>query len=144
MMNIKHRPQFDVEKITAHYTKKDEYPVHYVCTTALDESNKILDIYYRDTPHPVWNTHYLGLYEHKDGTMMIVKADSVEKYNFGMISDNATEEWMYSQSVQDECKTDTGFISGGRQYIRRGWFDGVQDYIVYKVVDGKFVTEEVG
>lgn len=139
-MNIKHKPQFDVEKITTHYTKKDEYPVHYVCTTALDESNKILDIYYRDSPHPVWNTYYFGLYEHKDGRMMIVKADSIEKCNFGMISDNTTEEWVYSQSIEDESKTDTGFISGGRQYISRGGNLETQDHIVCKVLDGEFVT----
>jgi len=94
-MNVLHNPQFDIKKTTAYYTKKDGVPIHYVCTTDLDESDKPFDIYYRDTPHPDHNNYYFGLYAEGD-RMMICKADSVEKYNFGMISDDK-EEWVYSQ-----------------------------------------------
>ena len=137
-MKIKHKPQFNIEKVTAHYTKKDGVPVHYVCTSDLDESDKPFDIYYRDTPHPEYNNYYFGLYA-DDDRMMICKADAIEKYQFGMISD-AKEEWVYSQSIEDESKTDTGFISGGRQYISRGGNLETQDHIVCKVLDGEFVT----
>ncbi len=73
--------------------------------------------------------------------MMICKADSIEKYNFGMISD-AKEEWVYSRSHHDYVTTDTGFIDGGRKYIRRGGDLETQDHIVCKVLDGEFVSEE--
>ena len=77
-MNIKHKPQFNIEKVTAHYTKKDGVPVHYVCTSDIDESDKVLDIYYRDTPHPEYNNYYFGLYADEDDRMMICKADTIE------------------------------------------------------------------
>jgi len=137
-MNIKHKPQFNIEKVTAHYTKKDGVPVHYVCTSDLDESNKVLDIYYRDTPHPEYNNYYFGLYADEDNRMMICKADSIEKLNFGMISDSK-KEWVYSRSHHDYVTTETGFIDGGRKYIRRGGDLETQDHIVCKVLNGEFV-----
>jgi len=138
-MNVLHNPQFYIKKTTAYYTKKDGVPIHYVCTTDLDESDKPFDIYYRDTPHPDHNNYYFGLYAEGD-RMMICKADSVEKYNFGMISDDK-EEWVYSQSHHDYVTTDTGFIDGGRKYIRRGGDFDTMRYQVCKVKDGEFVNE---
>ena len=138
-MNVLHNPQFDIKKTTAYYTKKDGVSIHYVCTTDLDESDKPFDIYYRDTPHPDHNNYYFGLYAEED-RMMICKADSVEKYNFGMISDDK-EEWVYSQSHHDYVKTDTGFIDGGRKYIKRGGDFDTMRYQVCKVKDGEFVNE---
>ena len=38
--------------------------------------------------------------------------------------------------------TETGFIDGGRKYIRRGGDLETQDHIVCKVLDGEFVSEE--
>ena len=140
-MNIKHKPQFNIEKVTAHYSKKDGVPVHYVCTTDLDESDKPFDIYYRDTPHPEHNNYYFGLYTDEDDRMMICKADSIEKYNFGLLGKEDTDEWVYSRSPHDFVQTNEGFIAGGRKYIKRGGDLESQKHIIAKVVDGEFVTE---
>ena len=138
-MEIKHKPQFNIEKVTAHYTKKDGVPVHYVCTSDLDESDRPFDIYYRDTPHPEHNNFYFGLYTDDEDRMMICKADSIEKYQFGMISDQ--DEWVYSRSHHDLVETDSGHIDGGRRYIKRGGDLDNQKHVVAKVVDGEFVTK---
>ena len=140
-MNVLHNPQFDIKKTTAHYTKKDGVPVHYVCTSDLDESDRPFDIYYRDTPHPDHNNYYFGLYSLAD-KVMICKADLVEKLDFGMISDGK-EEWVYSQSHHDYVKTDTAFIDGGRKYIKRGGDFDTMRYQVCKVKDGEFVCKEI-
>jgi len=140
-MNIKHKPQFNIDKVTAHYSKKDGVPVHYVCTSDLDESDRPIDIYYRDTPHPDYNNFYFGLYTDEEDRMMICKADSIEKYNFGLISES--EEWVYSQSHHDMVTIDVGFIDGGRQYIRRGGDIENQKHVVAKIVDGEFVSREI-
>ena len=137
-MNILHDPQFDVEKMTAHYTKKDGVPIHYVCTTDLDESDRPVDIYYRDDAHPVFGNYYFGLFT-RNGKSMICKADSVENLEFGMIA-GANEEWIYSQSHHDMASIDEGYIDGGRQYIRRGGDFDVMKYQVCKVKDGEFVN----
>ena len=141
-MNIKHKPQFNIEKVTAHYTKKDGVPVHYVCTSDLDESNKVLDIYYRDTPHPEYNNYYFGLYADEDDRMMICKADTIEKYNFGLIAEATSDEWVYSRSQHNRVEIDSGYIDGGRKYIKRGGDLDTQKHIVAKVLDGEFVTGE--
>lgn len=139
-MKIKHKPQFNIEKVTAHYTKKDGVPVRYVCTSDLDESDRPFDIYYRDTPHPEHNNFYFGLYADDEDRMMICKADTIEKYQFGMISDQ--DEWVYSRSHHDFVETDSGNIDGGRKYIKRGGDLDNQKHIVAKIVDGEFVTGE--
>jgi len=143
-MNIKHKPQFNIEKVTAHYTKKDGVPIHYVCTSDLDESDRPFDIYYRDTPHPDHNNYYFGLYTDDEDRMMICKADSIEKYKFGMISETKDEgdEWRYSQSHHDFVETDSGYIDGGRRFIKRGGEIGIQKFIVSTVVDGEFIVEK--
>ena len=138
-MKIKHKPQFNIEKVTAHYTKKDGVPVHYVCTSDLDESDRPFDIYYRDTPHPEHNNFYFGLYADDEDRMMICKADTIEKYQFGMITDQ--DEWVYSRSHHDLVETDSGNIDGGRKYIKRGGDLDNQKHVVAEVVDGEFVTK---
>ena len=140
-MNIKHKPQFNTEKVTAHYSKKDGVPVKYVCTSDLDESDIPLDIYYRDSPHPDYNNYYFGLYTDEEDIMMICKADAIEKCEFGMISESNKDEWVYSQSHHDYVETDTGFIDGGRKYIKRGGDLETQEHVVYKVLDGEFVVK---
>jgi hypothetical protein len=138
-MKIKHKPQFNIEKVTTHYTKKDGVPVRYVCTSDLDESDRPFDIYYRDTPHPDHNNYYFGLYADDEERMMICKADSIEKYQFGMISDQ--DEWVYSRSHHDLVETESGHIDGGRKYIKRGGDLDNQKHVVAEVVDGEFVTK---
>jgi len=141
-MNILHNPQFNVKKVTAHYTKKDGVPVNYVCTSDLDESDRPFDIYYRDTPHPIHNNYYFGLYYNNDiDRMMICNADSIEKYQFGMISETDTDEWVYSQSHHDSVEIDSGFIGGGRRYIRRGGDLNGYDYVIRTVKNGKIIEE---
>ena len=139
-MNILHNPQFNIDKITAYYTKKDGVPVHYVCTSDLDESDRPFDIYYRDTPHPVHNNYYFGLYADEEDSMMICKADSIERHTFGMISEPDTDEWVYSQSQHNRVANDSGYIDGGRKYIKRGGDLDNQEHIICKVLDGEFVT----
>ena len=138
-MNIKHQPQFNTEKVTAHYSKKDGVPVKYVCTTDLDESDRPFDIYYRDTPHPDFGNYYFGLYTDDEDRMMICKADTVEKYSFGLISDQG--EWFYSQSHHDLVETGSGNIDGGRRYVKRGGDLDNQEHVICKILDGEFVTE---
>jgi hypothetical protein len=138
-MNILHNPQFNIDKVTAYYTKKEGVPVHYVCTSDLDESDRPFDIYYRKTPHPTHNNYYFGLYADEEDRMMICKADSIEKYKFGLIADPDKDEWIYSQSHHDMVTIDVGFIDGGRQYIRRGVDIENQKHVVRKVIDGKFI-----
>jgi hypothetical protein len=141
-MNILHNPQFNIDKVTAHYTKKDGVPVHYVCTSDLDESDRPFDIYYRKTPHPIHNNYYFGLYySHDIDRMMICNADSIEKYQFGMISETDTDEWVYSQSHHDSVEIDSGFIGGGRRYIRRGGDLNGYDYVIRTVKNGKIIEE---
>jgi len=137
-MNVLHNPQFDIKKTTAHYTKKDGVPIHYVCTSDLDESDVPVDIYYREDSHPDYGNYYFGLYS-LDDNVMICKADIVETLEFGMISDDK-EEWVYSQSHHDLVETDTGFIDGGRRYIRRGGDFDTMQYQKCKVKDGEFVN----
>ena len=138
-MNIKHKPQFNIDKVTAHYSKKDGVPVHYVCTSDLDESDRPIDIYYRDTPHPDYNNFYFGLYADEEDRMMICKADSIEKYQFGLISEPDKDEWVYSQCHHDSVEIDSGFIGGGRRYIKRGGNLDTQEFVVRKVKDGEII-----
>jgi hypothetical protein len=140
-MNILHNPQFNIDKITAYYTKKDGVPVHYVCTSDLDESDRPFDIYYRDTPHPVHNNYYFGLYKDDKDRMMICKADSIEDYEFGMISEPDTDEWVYSRSHHDFVEIGSGFIDGGRRYIKRGGDLDIQISVVCKVKDGQIIDK---
>ena len=141
-MNILHNPQFNIDKVTAHYTKKDGVPVHYVCTSDLDESDRPFDIYYRKTPHPIHNNYYFGLYYNNDiDRMMICNADSIEKYQFGMISETDADEWVYSQSHHDPVEIGSGFIDGGRRYIKRGGDLNAYDYVIRTVKKGKIIEE---
>ena len=57
-----------------------------------------------------------------------------------MISDE--DEWVYSRSHHDFVETDSGYIDGGRRFIKRGGELDNQKHIVAKVVDGVFVTGE--
>ena len=42
---IKHKPQFDTDKICKIYSEKDGVPVTYVCTSALEHEAQAMDIY---------------------------------------------------------------------------------------------------
>ena len=49
--------------------------------------------------------------------MMIVGADQVESYDFGMI-ESSDGEWWYSQSHHECLMIDGKMIDGGREYTR--------------------------
>jgi len=58
-----------------------------------------------------------------------------------MISELGTDEWIYSQSQHNLVENSTGFIDGGRKYVRRGGDLETQEHAVYKVLDGEFVEK---
>lgn len=118
-MKIAHDPQFDVDKITQHYTEKDGVPVKYVCTSDLNASDVPVDVYYRATPHPKFGNKYFGLYyDHIRDHMMITNADLIEDLTFGLVQGD-DGAWHYSQSHHDFKQFENGnMIDGGRVYIR--------------------------
>ena len=137
-MNIHHSPQFDIEKVTEHYTKKDGVPVQYVCTTDLKSSDVPVDVYYRETPHPQFGNRYFGLYyDTVRDHMMITNADIVEELEFGMVNDGSV--WHYSQSHHDYKSFPNGaMIDGGRAYVRSN-----KGAILMFVKDGEFYPADV-
>ena len=136
-MNIQHENLFDIEKVTAHYTKKDGEPVHYVCTTDLNASDVPVDVYYRETPHPQFGNRYFGLYhDHVRGHLMITNADIVESLEFGMIE--VDSKYYYSQSHHDYKVVEGKMIDGGRAYIRSSG-----GTTVMRVTNGKFYAADV-
>jgi len=139
-MNIHHEPQFDVEKVTAHYTEKDGVEVKYVCTTDLRASDVPVDVYYRAIPHPEFGNRYFGLYhDHVRGHMMITNADIVEELEFGMVKNDA-DKWQYSISHHDYRAFDNGnMIDGGRAYVRSS-----NGAVVMRIIDGKFIAKDIG
>lgn len=133
-MNIKHQPQFDVQKVAEHYTEKDGVPVKYVCTSALGSEEFAMDIFYRDTPHPNFGNRYFGLYQSPmTGRLMITNADRIEDTNFGMIRDSEGN-MHYSAHRHDYRVVEDKMIDGGRAYTKT---NSHVDY--YKVKDGEFV-----
>jgi len=137
-MNIQHRPNFDVEKVTEHYTNKDGVEVKYVCTTDLTASDVPVDVYYRETPHPEFGNRYFGLYyDNVRGHLMITNADVVESLEFGMIEEEG--KYYYSQTHHDYRTLDNGkMIDGGRVYIKSNGCD-----LVMRVINGKFIAKDV-
>jgi hypothetical protein len=135
---IKHAPVFNTDKVISHYENKDGVPIKYVCTTDLLASDLPVDIFYRETPHPEFGNHYFGLYKNpyaNDARILIVNADGVEKYLFGMIEDKDGFMW-YSQSHHDCLFIDGAMIDGGRQYVRGNNIKGI-----YKIVKGEFFVQ---
>lgn len=137
-MNVKHAPIFDTEKVEKLYSEKDGVPVKYICTTDLSVSDRPIDVFYRDTPHPEFGNRYFGLFRSThpaadaDGNILITNADEIESYEFGMIEDK--DGWMwYSQCHHDCLFLDGKMIDGGRQYIRSSG-----DHVVFGIKDGNF------
>ena len=139
-MNIEHSPVFDTARAEAHYTKKDGVPVKYVCTSATySTADFAADVFYRETPHPIFGNHYFGLYRNPyagDATVTIVNADTIESFEFGMIEDDG--KYYYSQHRHDYKVVGDKMIDGGRAYIR----SGVHDVDVFNIQDGEFVRSK--
>ena len=138
MMNIEHAPLFNTKKAEQLYTEKDGVEVKYVCTTSIQEGGDFAaDVFYRETPHPVFGNYYFGLYhDHMRGHTMITNADTVESFDFGMIESEG--KYYYSQHRHDYKVIDDKMIDGGRAYIR----SGAHDVDVFKIQDGEFVRYE--
>jgi hypothetical protein len=135
-MQIKHYPLFDTNKVAELYSKKDGVPVTYVCTTGRQLSNGALDVFYRETPHPIFGNKYFALYrDHLDDRLFITAADWVEDLTFAMIQ---SEGWYYYSSHRhDMVNTASGFIDGGRDYTRLGG-SVVPKVETFVVRNGKF------
>lgn len=136
---ISHKPQFDVDKVIAHYQEKDGVPIQYICTSDVHASDVPCDVFYRETPHPEFGNRYFGLYYDKfRGHMMITNADIIEDLEFGMIKSDG--KWHYSKSHHHYNQQDTAAIDGGRAYIRI--VGNSPQSITLVVKDGQFVTQE--
>jgi len=133
---IKHFPITDTDKVIQHYSDKDGVPINYVCTTDFKTSDRPVDIFYRESPHPTFGNRYFGIgVNYEDGSYIIFNADEVENFTFGLVEDD-NGDFQYSQSHHDYKSFDNGnMIDGGRSYIRHG---GKVDILVVR--DGKMVN----
>jgi hypothetical protein len=135
---IKHFPITNTDKVIKHYSDKDGVPISYVCTTDFSISDRPVDIFYRETPHPTFNNRYFGIaVNYEDGSYVIFNADGVEEFTFGLVEDN-DGDLQYSQYHHDYKSFDNGnMIDGGRDYIRHSG-----NAKIYVVRDGKMVSEK--
>ena len=127
---IKHEPLFDTQKVCEIFSKKDGVPITYVCTSALGDEARAMDIFYRETPHLEFGNRYFGLYhDHVRGHLMITNADRIESVEFGLIEDDAGD-LQYSAHRHDYKRFENGnMIDGGRAYIRYA-ANEVKHYVV--------------
>jgi hypothetical protein len=141
-MDIRHPTIFDKDAVIKHYSEKDGVEIKYVCTTDLQRSDVPADIFYRETPHPVFGNRYFSLFYkpsitgNSTPTIMIGNADIVETFEFGMIK-SSDDQWYYSASHHDCIFIEEKMIDGGRAYIRSSGLEGV-----FKIVNGEFVNAE--
>jgi hypothetical protein len=137
---IKHFPVTNTSVVEAHYSKKDNVPVTYVCTTDLKRSDTPIDIFYRETPHPKFGNRYFGIVPNfEDGSYTIFNADRVEDLTFGLVEDD-DGNLQYSRSHHDYKSFDNGnMIDGGREYIRSS-FNKVDIYVIRS---GKMVKNKI-
>lgn len=132
---IKHEPIFDTSIIIKLYSAKDGVPIKYVCSTALNDGNQKADIFYRETPHPVFGNKYFGIVsslEYDD--IYIIDADKVERLEFGLVEGD-DNKLHYSSYRWDFKQFNNGnMIDGGRAYAR---YSGKIKY--YKVSNGEML-----
>ena len=136
MIDIKHRPLFDTDKVVKHYTEKDKVPIKYVCTSAVSEHAEFAaDVFYRDTPHPQFGNKYFALYHNvysDNATIMITNADRIEDFDFYCVKYDG--QLHYSQHRHDyQAFPNKTMIDGGRSYARHGGH-----VVLLKVKDGEF------
>jgi len=141
-MNIQHRPIFNTQKVIEHYSEKDGVDIKYVCTSALGDEARAMDIFYRETPHPEFGNHYFGLWWSRPigarGQLMITNADKIEDVEFGMKEYEG--EWHYSQHRHDFYTVGDVSLDGGRAYFRCvGNVNSPTKWLVVK--DGEFVEK---
>ena len=134
-MNIVHYPITNIKKVEELYSEKDGVPVKHVCTTEFGDS--IVDVFYRDTPHPKFGNRYFAVL-FRDNVPYIANADEVEKLTFGMVQ-NDDGDMEYSRSRHDYKEFKNGnMIDGGRDYIRSSG-----KVFVYVVRNGKMLRHGV-
>jgi hypothetical protein len=140
-MNIVHYPITNIKKVEELYSDKDGVPVKHVCTTEFGDS--IVDVFYRDTPHPKFGNKYFSLYfkvslNQQYDQLMIANADQVEDLSFGMV-ENDEGNLEYSQHRHDYKSFNNGnMIDGGRDYIRSSG-----KVFVHVIRDGKMIRHGV-
>ena len=135
---MKHRPMTDTQKVSALYSKKDNTPIKYVCTTSIQTRGVPMDVFYRDTPHPEFGNKYFGIYRNSLGVYMIADADKVEDLKFGCIA--GPSGWEYSSHVHDFKYVGESFIDGGRDYTRMGGAS-IPPVKTFVVRSGEFVSD---
>lgn len=134
-MNIKHQPVFKTAQVEALYSEKDGVPVKYVCTTEFGDGDmRLVDIFYRETPHPEFGNKYFALFNRGED-VMIGNADQVEDMTFGMVV-NDDNELEYSRYRHEYKKFKNGnMIDGGRAYIK-----SIGKTLVFQVRDGEMMN----
>ena len=134
---IKHEPQFDTDKVCKLYSERDGVSITYVCTSALGGEAQAMDIFYRDTPHPVFGNKYFGIFQLPCRNLMITNADRIEQAEFGLIEDDAGD-LQYSAHRHDYKQFENGhMIDGGRSYIK----SSMCPIHMHVVRDGEMVQE---
>ncbi len=100
---VKHFPKFNVEAVERLYSEKDGVPIKYVCTTELKSYGVVRDVFYRETPHPVFGNKYFGIgysYDFSgEAYLTIANADAVESLFFTCVKNGNL--WTYSQGTHD-------------------------------------------
>lgn len=130
-MNIVHYPISNIKKVEELYSEKDGVPVKHVCTTEFGDS--IVDVFYRDTPHPKFGNKYFAVL-FRNNIPYIANADEVENLTFGLVqNDNGDMEYSRSRHDYKEFKNGN-MIDGGRDYIRSSG-----KVFIYVVRDGKML-----
>lgn len=133
-LSIHHEPVLEVASIEAHYSKKEGVPIFYVGTTALENEEIPVDIFYRGSPHPIFGNRYFGIFIHPiTHQPMITNADRVETMSFASIV-NGHGKHFYSRHVHDYKVVGDQMIDGGRVYTRSN-----APTVVLKVKDGEWV-----
>ena len=109
---------FDTEKVEKTYSEKDGVPVKYVMTSELPNMDKVVDIFYRETPHPEFGNLYFGIFEGAYELTYIINADNIDGVYVPAVEDD-NGELQYSSFRHDYKSFNNGnMIDGGRDYTR--------------------------
>lgn len=121
-------------KVIKIYSEKEGVPIKYVCSTALNDGNQKVDIFYCETPHPEFGKKCFGLYDSNAGDgVFITNADKVEELEFGLIEG---DDMLHYSAYRNDFKmfNNGNMIDGGRAYVRHSG-----NVKMYKVKNGEMV-----
>lgn len=132
--SIKHEPIFDTDAVIKLYSEKDGVPIKYVCSTALNEGNQKVDVFYRETPHPQFGNKYFGLFSNDAGSVFITNADKIEELEFGLVEGD--DNMLHYSAYRHDYKSfsNGNMVDGGRAYVKSSG-----NVKMYKVKDGEMV-----